>query len=560
MILILLSWILFFFVFLSYGYTFSKVVKIQPTDLTITVLLGIFIQTILLTSCSFFYKIGTVVFAINLILSALLFYLGRNELITLLKNTYSTFYKFSTYTKLVMLLLLIIALKTSSDLPFLIDNESYYIQSIKWINEYGLVKGLANLHLFLGQMSPFHILQAGFNFNFISNQFNDLNGFVFVICSYFFMQEMEMQCLQKKLHWIGFVVLFTILFQQFVSQPSPDLILLLVTQIILYLFLEQTQSSSSFRTALLLFALIVFIKITVLPLGFLFIYWAYKLKKQYTYSVVILSVIGVLFALKNTVITGYPLFPFQLFALDVPWRLPEIIPDLIGLKTTQFEYFGNNAIKNASLYTKLYAWIHLGGLNRIFNIGILLLFIVVPFTRIFRKIKLVQIAYAALAIHFILILLKSPQFRFFLPEFIFLSALLCSELAIFLKVNSKAVSLLLLVFCTGSFMLFSSFNLTPLTSNKFHQTHTPFTSKQLIIPMGNSKYPDMEFDTLHLKNLLFYSPKENFFFYGTANGPLPCVNKKQVKFMYKKTGYIPQQIGNKISDGFYSQKYKRNDR
>ena len=168
MILILLSWILFFFVFLSYGYTFSKVVKIQPTDLTITVLLGIIIQTILLTSCSFFYKIGTVVFAINLILSALLFYLGRNELITLLKNTYSTFYKFSTYTKLVMLLLLIIALKTSSDLPFLIDNESYYIQSIKWINEYGLVKGLANLHLFLGQMSPFHILQAGFNFNFIS--------------------------------------------------------------------------------------------------------------------------------------------------------------------------------------------------------------------------------------------------------------------------------------------------------------------------------------------------------------------------------------------------------
>lgn len=86
MILILLSWILFFFVFLSYGYTFSKVVKIQPTDLTITVLLGIFIQTILLTSCSFFYKIGTVVFAINLILSALLFYLGRNELITLSKK------------------------------------------------------------------------------------------------------------------------------------------------------------------------------------------------------------------------------------------------------------------------------------------------------------------------------------------------------------------------------------------------------------------------------------------------------------------------------------------
>jgi hypothetical protein len=422
-----------------------------------------------------------------------------------------------------------------------------------------LVKGLANLHLFLGQMSPFHILQAGFNFNFISNQFNDLNGFVLVICSYYFMQEMERQRQQKQLHWIGFVVLFTILFQQFVSQPSPDLILLLVSQIILYIFLEQTHSTSSFRTALLLFALIVFIKITILPLGLLFIYWAYTLKKEYAYSVVVLSVIGVLFVLKNSIITGYPLYPFQLFALDVPWRVPEIIPDLIGLKTTQFEYFGNNAIKNASFYTKINSWIQLSGLNRIFNIGILFLFIVVPFTPIFRKIKLVPVTYAVLAIHFILILLKSPQFRFFLPEFIFLSALLCSELAIILKLNTKAFAPLLLVFCTGSFMLYSILNLTPLTNNKFHQNHTPFTSKQLIIPMGNSKYPNMEFDTLHLKNLLFYSPKENFFFYGTANGPLPCVNKKQLKFMYKKTGYIPQQLGNKISDGFYSLKHKPND-
>jgi len=559
MILILLSWVLFFFVFLSYGYTFSKIAKIQPSDLSITILLGIFVQTILLTSCSFFYKIGAVVFTINLLLGIILFYLCRYELITLLKDSYSNFHKFSKYTKLVLLLLFIITLKTSSDVPFLIDNESYYIQSIKWINEYGLVKGLANLHLFLGQMSPFHILQAGFNFNFISNQFNDLNGFVLVICSYYFLQEMEKQRQQKQLHWIGFVVLFTILFQQFVSQPSPDLILLLVTQIILYLFLEQTHSSTSFRTALLLFALIVFIKITILPLGLLFIYWAYRLKKEYAYSVVILSVIGVLFVFKNSIITGYPLFPFPQFALDVNWKLPEILLKRLSDVTVNAGYFESNIIPNASISTKLKSWILLGGLNRIFNIGIIFLFIVVPFTHIFKKFKLVRVAYVVLAIHFILILLKSPQFRFFLPEFIFLSALLCGELAIVLKIRSKDVAALLLVFCAGSFMLFSVLNLTPLTNNKFHQTHTQFVSKQLVFPRGNTKYPRMEFDTLHLKNLQFYSPKDNFFFYGTANGPLPCVNKKQLKFMFKKTGYIPQQLGNEVSDGFYSLKYKRND-
>jgi hypothetical protein len=559
MILIILSWVLFFFVFLSYGYTFSKISKIQPTDLSITILLGVFVQTILLTCCSFFFKIGAVVFTINLLLGIVLFYLYRNELITLLKDTYSNFYKFSKYTKSVLLLLFIIALKTSSDVPFLIDNESYYIQSIKWINEYGLVKGLANLHLFLGQMSPFHILQAGFNFNFISNQFNDLNGFVLVICSYYFLQEMENKRQQKRLHWIGFIVLFSILFLQFVSQPSPDLILILVSQIILYLFLEQSHTSSIFRIALLLFALIVFIKITILPLGLLFIYWSYTLKKEYAYSVVVLSVIGVLFVLKNSIITGYTLFPFPQFAFDVPWRLPEILLKRLSDVTVNAGYFESNIIPNTSISTKLNSWILLGGLNRIFNNGILLLFIAIPFTSNFKKFKLVRIAYAVLAIHFILILLKSPQFRFFMPEFIFLSALLCGELVIVLKIRGKDVSALLLVFCTGSFILFSFLNLTPLTNNKFHQTHTEFASKQLLFPSGITKYPDMEFDTLHLKNLLFYSPKENFFFYGTANGPLPCVNKKQLKFMFKKTGYIPQQLGNEVSDGFYSLKYKRND-
>ncbi|MBU3681317.1 MAG: hypothetical protein FGM16_05180 [Flavobacterium sp.] len=449
------------------------------------------------------------------------------------------------------MIIVLITLKTSSDVPFLIDNESYYIQSIKWINEYGLVKGLANLHLFLGQMSPFHILQAGFNFNFISNRFNDLNGLILVISSYYFLQEMEKQ---SQKHWIGFVILFTILFQQFVSQPSPDLILLVVTQIILYLFLEHAHSSISFRTALLLFALIVFIKITILPLGLLFIYWIYKLKKEYMYSVVILSVIGVLFAIKNTIITGYPLFPFQLIELNLPWILPKILLNRLSDVTVNAGYFESIIIPNASMTTKLISWISLDGLNRFFNIGILVLFIAVPFTSIFRKTKLVPITYAILAIHFILILLKSPQFRFFLPEFIFFSALLCSELVILLKVNNKKVNSLIFLFCTGSFILFFLINITPLTNNKFHQTKSKFATNQLFVPEENSKYPKLKFDTLQLKNLHFYSPKENFFFYGTANGPLPCVNKEQVKFMYKKTGFIPQQIGDEISDGFCSKK------
>ena len=56
--------------------------------------------------------------------------------------------------------------------PLILDNESYYIQTIKWLNQYGFVKGLVNLHVFLGQTSGWHLLQSAFSFSFLYDRFN----------------------------------------------------------------------------------------------------------------------------------------------------------------------------------------------------------------------------------------------------------------------------------------------------------------------------------------------------------------------------------------------------
>lgn len=63
----------------------------------------------------------------------------------------------------------------------MIDNESYYIQTIKWLDKYGLVKGLANLHVYLAQQSGFHILEAALNFDSVYDRFNDLSAFYLLI-------------------------------------------------------------------------------------------------------------------------------------------------------------------------------------------------------------------------------------------------------------------------------------------------------------------------------------------------------------------------------------------
>ena len=70
--------------------------------------------------------------------------------------------------QLIMSVITVLIIAQCSTAPFVIDNETYYIQTIKWLNEYGFVRGLANLHISLGQCSGWHILQSAFSFSFAS--------------------------------------------------------------------------------------------------------------------------------------------------------------------------------------------------------------------------------------------------------------------------------------------------------------------------------------------------------------------------------------------------------
>jgi hypothetical protein len=57
----------------------------------------------------------------------------------------------------------IIILFTGTYYPYILDHFGYYVPTIKWLTEYGFIKGISNLDLTLGQMSVWHIFQAGFS-------------------------------------------------------------------------------------------------------------------------------------------------------------------------------------------------------------------------------------------------------------------------------------------------------------------------------------------------------------------------------------------------------------
>ncbi len=148
MILILLSWLYIFFTAAAFGIAFSKLLRIQQFGVVITPILGLFSITLLASAWAFFGPINLGFHVILTTLSVVFLY-NSKEVVTTVFETLAQLNSFSFPIKILLIISSLLILAQSATLPFIIDNESYYIQTIKWLTEYGFVKGLANLRLFL---------------------------------------------------------------------------------------------------------------------------------------------------------------------------------------------------------------------------------------------------------------------------------------------------------------------------------------------------------------------------------------------------------------------------
>lgn len=549
MIIILAYWLFLLSLFLPAGILVNKLLRIKTSSASLLIILGMFFMTVGFTVTAFVFPLGVAPLLFITLISLISAIAWHKDFTNAFKSIGNNFSKLPKFYKLLFAFLFTAILLRSAQSPFVIDNESYYIQTIKWLNEYGFVKGLGNLHIFFSQTSSWHVLQAGLNFNFITSRLNDINGFLFVVCLFYYLTEGYKELQSHNKSWLLLVPVFSGLLLFFTDAPSPDMPLLLLSPILLWLFTTK-DDESHYRLAVLLFFFMAFIKITIVPLGLIFIIYAHKKPGRiYFFSLISIS-IGLLWIIKNIIISGYPLYPFTFLKTGYDWAIPsEIINhfNTIGVKDVYGVY-------NATSFTsKLSSWFFLKGLSGIFNKLIVLLFIIVPFFKIIRSNIKYKIVYITLLVHFIILLFTSPQFRFFLPEIFFFTALLLSELLTTFKERQYTLyKISLSVACVAVVFSFIALDTTSLTDNKHHQSARQIKLSQLYLPEENSKYPDMDFNKLTIGNMEYYSPKYNFFLYGTANGPLPCVNERQLHYISSKTGYIPQLRDKTLSDGFYS--------
>lgn len=566
MLLIIISWIYILFTTINLGFALDKIMRLKNRNFVITSILGLFSVTILASLWAVFDRINIEFQLFILLVNILLSLKYKTEILLVYTSFLHDLKILDKKLQFFLGILFLLIIAQCSSIPNIIDNESYYIQTIKWINEYGFVKGLANLHIFFGQVSGWHIAQSAFNFSFLYKNLNDLSGFCLLLGNVFATVKLNEYFSNSNKNYliIGLLPLANVYFFQLISAPSPDLPIYIFVLISFFYFIESLKncSISTFNLISLLILFVLYIKISsfalvVIPILIL-VFNLQKLSSKIVPIAITGLLVLLLFIVKNTIITGFPLYPTTYLQFgEFDYRLPKNVISFF-FNDAQLKQFFITSLQFHSM-TGLqiaFKWLFLPNIDGFFNLLTITLMVISPFFiyNYFNK-KSVWLIYLVAIFQMVLLLISSPQFRFFMHLTLFLSFLIFACWFTNRKIILAAYAL------TTTFtvvILFIPIHFNSLKQNKFTNYNTAFSMQTLIFPYGNSKNETL-YKSVVKGNLQYNSSQNNSFFWGTGNGELPCVNEKQLNYLEKYLGVFPQLRTTDLKDGFYSKKVTANE-
>lgn len=561
MALILLSWLYIFVTAASLGISFSKLLGIPVRNFTITTVIGLFAVTLLASLWAIFgpISLGFTVFLTTISLISGCYF--RVDWRLLWKTSVKSLSAFSLPLKSLLILSSILILAQSATSPFIVDNETYYIQTITWLNEYGLVPGLANLHLFFGQTSGWHIAQSVYSLSFLYNNFNDLNGFLLLLLNFWAFERLHSYSVsQNKIDLaFGLLPLSYVFLFQFVNAPAPDLAVYALAFLAFFIYTSAENPSEKLKllSVLLLFA--TYIKITAFVLLLLpIIVWIKHYKQINNQLITIRLLAGLvlfLFMIKNSILTGYPLYPLTFLAYsDVDYTVPkDILSYFFSNDMMHSFYLPFGTFEQASLPVILKHYFWLNGIDSLIGITTIVLLIITPFIlkKYYPRQGLTYV-YWVFIVLLILLIMSSPQYRFYVYFTIFFGLLVVA----LLLSKEKIILSVLGLSCLGcAVLVLVPMSFDSLTNNTMLMQNNAFEVENLIFPKPNSKN-NIAYTTETKGNLNYNTPQNTELFWITGNGALPTVSKAQLDYFETYFHVIPQLRGQTLSHGFSAQKVK----
>jgi len=437
MIFLVINWIIIFFISGVFGnflinITINKNIYLNIDKGFIFILsqiLGLlFISNILLV-ISIIYPINYLFFLI-LILSSIFLYLFSKDL--KLKFNYC-FDLINQIGRINLTLLIGLIGLYQSQTIFWGDSAIYHINSIKWINEYGMVFGIANLIKQLGFASSWFALNASIQLDgkYSGLSYTVLGGYVLLLMVIHFLYCVKKISVEKKRNILNSFYLFAypliiiLIIRWGVGlSPSPDMLIHFMGLLAAGLIISDLEIKNKINLIFLSAVLLVSIKLSSISLIFFSLYIIAKNLNYLCYRKILLICLLIAPILVcNFINSGYPLYPFKLIWLNVEWLVPQ--NDITKVNNAVFNHaFYNNT--NSDLikpvnFQDIVQWA-LSRKEWLTSILIFLNLICILFLIFKTSIKYINLIIFVL-ISFIIFVLNAPTLRFGLNWLIIIPAI-----------------------------------------------------------------------------------------------------------------------------------------
>lgn len=241
---------------------------------------------------------------------------------------------------LILFLFLLFAYGTSRGMIHY-DTSLYHAQSIRWIEEYGVVKGLGNLHCRLAYNSSSFALSALYSMAFLGGRsYHCCAGFLAFILAKICLEVIDYMrggklCVSDFARVMGIYYLVNI-FDEMISPASDYFMVLLAFYIVirwLDLLCQGEKEILSYALLCVLGVFLMTVKLSAALILLLVVWPAYFLIRDKKWREILAYLcLGIVTALpyfiRNVVISGWLVYPFtQIDLFAVRWKIPKGIAD-----------------------------------------------------------------------------------------------------------------------------------------------------------------------------------------------------------------------------------------
>lgn len=354
MLTIIITWFYILFTTFCLGFAFSrfseKVLHYSLKRVTTILMTGLIISTVYAQIFSLFYRVNIEANVIMMLGCVVIVIAMRKSLWSFLKDAYSNC---PLYCKIAIPLLFLAWSFFTSRGYMVPDMDLYHGQSIRWIEEYGVVKGLGNIHCRFGYNSSIFATSALYSLKFVFGRtIHAVNGLIAFLISVMALDLGKAFRRRKMLlsdyARVAAVYYLTTIWDEIIAPSSDYAVMCTIFFIVINWLTQLEQEDAEQRNDIAPYALLcvagVFtltLKLTASLILILLIKPAYMLIKQKRWREIAIYlsmglIVAVPWLVRNVIITGWLFYPMPYIDLFNPdWKMTNmsvIYVDLAGIE------------------------------------------------------------------------------------------------------------------------------------------------------------------------------------------------------------------------------------